>query len=110
MYHQMKLQSEPFAQFCSGTKTIEIRLFDEKRKQIMIGDTITFSRMDDTSDIVETKVTDLVRFDTFADLFTTYNPESCGFKNVEDYISMYKYYSKEEEEKYGVLAIHLQHV
>jgi len=108
MHHRMKLQPEPFAQITSGTKTIEIRLFDEKRKQIVEGDTITFSRMDDKSDTIKTKVTNLVIFNTFADLFTAYNPECYGFKNAEDHISMYKYYSKEEEQEYGVLALHLQ--
>jgi len=104
----MKLQPEPFAQIKSGTKTIEIRLFDEKRKQIVEGDTITFLRMDDTPNTIKTKVNDLVIFNTFADLFTAYKPECYGFKNAEDHISMYKYYSKEEGQEYRALAIHLQ--
>ena len=33
MVHQMKLLESPFERIKNGTKTIEFRLFDEKRKQ-----------------------------------------------------------------------------
>ncbi len=104
----MKLQSEPFNQIRSGTKTVEVRLFDEKRQKIAIGDTIAFSHIDDTTNIIETEVINLARFNSFADLFGAYDPKTYGAKSAEDYFSMYQYYSKEDEEKYGVLAIHLQ--
>jgi ASC-1-like (ASCH) protein len=65
----MKLQSEPFGQIQSGTKKIEIRLFDEKRQKIHVGDTIFFSCMDNELDTIQTKVTDLVQFGTFKELF-----------------------------------------
>lgn len=108
MHHSMKLQSEPFGQIKSGTKKIEIRLFDEKRQKIQVGDTIIFSCMDNELDTIQTKVTDLVQFGTFKELFNKYEPISYGSDDANDYESMYQYYSKEEEQKYGVLAIHLQ--
>ena len=40
MTHEMKLQPKYFNFILNGTKRIEIRLFDEKRKQIKIGDKI----------------------------------------------------------------------
>lgn len=40
MEHEMKLQPEYYNFILNGTKRIEIRLFDEKRQQIKIGDTI----------------------------------------------------------------------
>ena len=42
MIHEMKLQPEYYNYILNGTKRIEIRLFDEKRQQIKIGDTIKF--------------------------------------------------------------------
>ena len=42
MEHEMKLQPEYYNFILNGTKRIEIRLFDEKRQQIKIGDTIKF--------------------------------------------------------------------
>ena len=38
----MSLQPEYYNFILNGTKRIEIRLFDEKRKQIKLGDTIKF--------------------------------------------------------------------
>lgn len=104
----MKLQSKPFGQIKSGTKNIEIRLCDEKRQKIQVGDIIVFSCMDNELDTLQTKVTDLVQFDTFKELFSVYEPISYGFNDVDEYESMYQYYSEAEEQKYGVLAIHLQ--
>lgn len=40
MIHLMKLQPSPFEKIKDGTKTIEMRLFDDKRRKIQIGDTI----------------------------------------------------------------------
>jgi len=104
----MKLQSKPFGQIRSGTKNIEIRLFDEKRQNIHVGHTIIFSCMDNELDTIQAKVTDLVQFGTFKELFSKYEPVSYGSDDANDYESMYQYYSREEEQKYGVLAIHLQ--
>ena len=38
----MKLNDAPFETIKNGTKTIELRLYDEKRRKIKIGDTICF--------------------------------------------------------------------
>lgn len=38
MLHHMKLQAEPFQKIRSGTKTVEMRLNDEKRQSIREGD------------------------------------------------------------------------
>jgi len=43
--HYMKLQPKPFAKIKEGTKTLELRLNDEKRQSITVGDTIIFSLM-----------------------------------------------------------------
>ena len=45
---EMGLQSKPFNQIKNGSKTIELRLFDTKRKDIKIGDRIeVFERIED---------------------------------------------------------------
>ena len=43
MNHNMKLNPDPFTAIETGKKNIELRLNDEKRQQIKIGDTITFT-------------------------------------------------------------------
>ena len=43
MTHNMQLKPEPFAMIKDGTKTIELRLYDEKRRNIKVGDRIVFT-------------------------------------------------------------------
>jgi len=43
MKHEMKLHDDPFQLIKLGTKTIELRLLDEKRSLINIGDSIEFT-------------------------------------------------------------------
>lgn len=40
--HQMRLHPEPFEKIKNGTKIIEMRLNDEKRQKVQIGDKIEF--------------------------------------------------------------------
>ena len=40
MIHKMKLNENPFERIKNGTKTVEFRLYDEKRQQVKIGDKI----------------------------------------------------------------------
>ena len=105
MAYQMKLQSVPFEKIQNGTKTIEIRLNDEKRQNFNVGDEIEFSLISDTKQTVRTQVTELTHFPTFEELFSILSPEDYGGGDWQD---MYQYYSKEDEEKYGVLAIRLE--
>ena len=42
MTHKMNMNPSPFEKIRNGTKTIELRLYDEKRRKIEIGDTIIF--------------------------------------------------------------------
>ncbi len=59
MLHTMKLNPKPFAQIQQGTKTIEIRLYDEKRRLLKVGDKIVFSCADDESQKIETEVVEI---------------------------------------------------
>ena len=40
MRHEMRLHDVPFKKIQAGTKTIEMRLYDEKRQMIQVGDEI----------------------------------------------------------------------
>ena len=65
----MKLATEPYNKIASGKKVIESRLFDDKRKQITIGDKIVFSENDKPENSVTTEVKGLLRYRTFKELF-----------------------------------------
>ena len=69
MIHKMKLNEEPFERIKNGTKTIEFRLYDEKRQQVKIGDKIEFSKLPDLQEKLIVDVIDLYREDTFENLF-----------------------------------------
>lgn len=103
--HQMKLQLIPFEQVKSGKKTIEIRLNDKKRQLIEVGDIVEFSLLDDLKQTVKTEVIELFHFSTFKELFSAFPPELYGGESADEYKTMYKYYSKEDEKRYGVLGI-----
>lgn len=103
--HHMKLQVSPFEQIAAGSKTIEVRLYDEKRQGLQVGDKIIFSRLDGSEGIIETEVMSLEVFPTFKDLFSAYTPSTYGASRADEWESMYAYYSPEDEQKCGVLAI-----
>ena len=46
MKHEMGLQPKYFDYIKNGTKRIELRLFDEKRQRIRLGDIIEFTNPD----------------------------------------------------------------
>lgn len=45
--HEMNLQPKYFDFIKDGTKRIELRLYDEKRRSIQLGDIIEFAKSDD---------------------------------------------------------------
>lgn len=66
--HEMRLHNEPFVLIKNGTKTIELRLNDEKRRQIKVGDTITFTNRSNNEQI-STVVINLHKYDSFEELY-----------------------------------------
>ena len=102
----MKLNENPFERIKNGTKTVEFRLYDEKRQQIKIGDKIEFSKLPDLQKKLLVDVIELYREDTFKKLFLKlYNDES---KATEKANGMYEIYSPDKEKQYGVLGIKIK--
>lgn len=104
MIYRMKLQNEPFKQIKKGIKKIEIRLNDEKRKIFEINDHIEFINIT-TLEIMFVKITNLYHFESFEDLFNYFDNSTLCCSSYEE---MYKYYSREEENKYGILGIEIK--
>ena len=69
MEHILKLQPKYFDYINNGTKRIELRLYDEKRRKIKIGDKIEFSKLPELQEIILVEVVDLYREETFEKLF-----------------------------------------
>lgn len=107
----MKLKEEFFDQVKAGTKIYEVRLYDEKRQKICIGDTIIFKKMPNLIDGVVTKVVDVKRFESFEQMAQTLSLSSVGFdkKNSAQVSRFYRsIYGREDEKKYGVVAFKLE--
>lgn len=109
--HYMNLHDDPFNLIKSGTKTIELRLNDLKRQKIKVGDLIEFTNRV-TDEKMTVKVVDLFKFDSFSELYKNFDKVSMGYREDEeaDSSDMELYYSKEEQEKYGVLAIKIEKI
>ena len=108
--HEMNLNPAPFAMIQSGEKTIELRLFDEKRRKIKAGDEIIFTNTE-TGEKLRATVQKLHRFDSFEELYRTLPLLKCGY-TAQDIAEahpsdMRQYYSEEQQKKYGVVGIEL---
>ena len=109
MTHNMQLQPIPFEMIKNGTKTIELRLYDEKRRKIQIGDDIVFAHIENQNETLKVKVIDLYIFDSFAELYNALPLLECGYTKEDiDTASpedMDLYYSGKEQQQYGVVGI-----
>lgn len=105
----MRLHNSPFELIKSGTKTIELRLNDEKRRLINIGDIIIFENRT-TNEQIHVKVVNLHKYDSFEKLYKHFDKISLGYAKDEEanYKDMEKYYSSSEQEKYGVVGIEIK--
>ena len=111
MIHEMKLQPEYYNYILNGTKRIEIRLFDEKRQKIKIGDTIKFLKEPELNESFNAKVVDLLRYNNFEDMFKDYDISILADKSMtkEELINVLEqFYTKEKQEMYGVLGIKIE--
>lgn len=106
MLHRMKLQPSPFERIKEGKKPVEFRLFDEKRRQIKIGDQIEFSKLPDLQEKVVVDVLDLYKDKTFNSLFNRLLSDKKEIERKTE--SMLRFYSHEDEAKYGVLGIKIK--
>ena len=105
----MRLHNGPFEKIKSGTKTIEMRLNDEKRQLIKVGDFIKFINR-----VTEEKLTTLVKglyyYESFDELYKHFDKISIGYdlEDDADPNDMSQYYSNEDIENYGVVGIEIE--
>ena len=108
MHHEMSLRPGPFAKIADGTKRYELRLQDEKRRLISVGDTITFTCTSDER-TVQVRVTSLHPFADFSALYAALPLTECGYSEGNAAAAspkdMAQYYPPEKQAQYGVLAI-----
>ena len=105
----MRLKSTPFTLIQSGEKTVECRLFDEKRQKIQLGDSIIFSLRSDEAKKITVNVVGLLRYGTFAEMFARNDPQKFGGKTASELTeALLKYYALDEQKKDGVLGVEFE--
>lgn len=106
----MNLNPEPFEMIRSGQKTIELRLNDEKRQKIKVGDSIEFTQTE-TGEKLFAEVIAMHRFDSFAKLYQELPLMKCGYTEADIATAkpedMNLYYTPEQQSKYGVLGVEI---
>ena len=104
----MKLKEVYFEKIKSGEKMFEIRLNDDKRRLIKVGDVIEFKKEPSLEESLDKVVKNLHYFKSFDELMEELNVEDIGFAGVSkvDVLdAYYSFYSKEDEKRFGVVAM-----
>ncbi|MBQ4581149.1 MAG: GNAT family N-acetyltransferase [Clostridia bacterium] len=113
MHHEMSLRPGPFGMIADGRKRYELRLNDEKRRAIRVGDTITFACTEDER-TVQVRVASLHPYADFAQLYAALPLTECGYTEQNASAAspkdMEKYYPPEKQYEHGVLAIGVERI
>lgn len=106
MIHKMHINNDQFSRIKNGTKTVEKRLNDEKRQQLKVKDLVEFTNRI-TGENITAQIVNLYEYPSFEELYKHFDKISMGYDKEDDADSkdMEQYYSKEDLEKYGVIAI-----
>lgn len=109
MIHNMKLQNDPFIKIKNKTKTIEMRVYDEKRGKINVGDLIEFINVI-TKEKMLVKVKNIYLYKDFDELYKNHDKVSIGYEqnDIANPNDMAVYYDEEEIKENGVVGIEIE--
>ena len=106
-----RLDADIFSIIKNGVKDVEIRLYDDKRKKLKVGDKIVFYKRPEEIEKIECTITKLEKYNSFSDVVDNIDMERIYLEGTskEDYIKlMRRFYSEDEEKNLGVLAIYFK--
>ena len=105
----MNLQPKYFDFIKDGTKRIELRLYDEKRRSIQLGDIIEFAKSDDEK--FKAKVVGLLQYNSFANLFEDFDISILADSSMtkQELLEVLgEFYSEEKQAEFGVIGIRIK--
>ena len=109
--HEFRLDEDIFEVVKNGTKRVEVRLFDNKRRKMKVGDELVFFKRPLEEEKIVTKIIGLKTFKNFNELVKEYDVSRLYLDTFtkEQFIKLLeRFYSYEEQEKYGVVAIEFE--
>lgn len=107
--HEMNLQPKYFDFIKGGTKRIKLRLYDEKRQSIQLGDIIEFAKSDDEK--FKAEVIGLLRYDSFANLFEDFDISILADSSMtkQELLEVLgEFYTEEKQAEFGVIGIRIK--
>ncbi len=111
LFFEMKLQPAAYDKIRTGIKVIELRLYDEKRQLISLGDHITFFRQPSPGESMTVQVVALLRYPSFSALISDFPCAWFGGSSRKELLAeLRRYYSEEDEKRYGIVGIKVQRV
>lgn len=104
--HQLHLNPQSFSYIASGQKTVENRLFDEKRGLYVVSDTLTFIN-NETNEKIHATIVGLHRAPSFKALFKlTETQGKYSTVNIDELLTgTALHYTPQQEKRYGVVGI-----
>lgn len=107
--HHMHLSDEPYQMILNGTKTVEVRINDAKRKLVSAGDIIAFYPHKNSYESIHALVDEVITRETFLDLFEHIEPNEVGYSDIETVVKkIAQYYSDDEELRHGTVAYRIK--
>lgn len=107
--HTLSVQPDIYQKIVSGVKTIEIRLNDEKRQLLKVGDPLIIQKEPDRYENLRATITDLITANSFKELLKVAKVKDCGFDSEQECLeTLRKFYSEESEKYYGVVGIKIK--
>ena len=107
--HVMKLEDRYYNLLKSGKKTIELRLFDDKRQKIELNDEVMFVNINNQNESLKTIVLNLYKAENFEKLCDVIDIFKTGFNSKEELVKvLLQFYPIQKQIQFGVLGIELK--
>ena len=107
--HVLHLAGGPYARARAGEKTVELRLWDEKRRTVAVGDRLRFLPAEGDGPALAAVVTALHRYPDFSALYRGLPLTACGYRPEELSAAapedMERYYAPALQHRWGVVGI-----
>ena len=109
LVHESHLPISTLERIASGSKQIESRINDAKRRTFAAGDKIIFIDNDDESRRITAAITALHHYPTFAELFASHDIALFGEPDHATALAKIReFYSEEDEKENGVVGIEVK--